>query len=88
MGEVENRMVVDSEFEHMEKESEIPNGYFDRWGTFVKEEYLLEVALEDVQKDSISRERFLEKVLDYIESDKEATEKFLKWFYPDYGKEK
>ena len=87
MAEVENRMVVASEWSAMEKESEIPKGCFDRWGTFVKEEYLLEVALEDVQKDSISRERFLELVLDYIESDKEATEKFLKWFYPDYGKE-
>ena len=88
MAEIENKMVVDEYWVDIEKKREQPDGYFDQWGSFVYRENLLEVALEDVQKDSISRERFLEKVLDYIESDKEATEKFLKWYYPDYGKEK
>lgn len=84
---VENRMLKDSEFYHMEKEPETPDGYFDQWGTFVKKEYLMEVALEEVNKDGITRERFLEKVLDYIESNEEAKVKFLKWFYPDYKEE-
>lgn len=87
MCEVENRMVVDSQWSAMEKE-ELVQGHFNRYGLFIKEEYLLEVALEDVQNDTVTRDSFLEKVLDYIESDKEATEKFLKWFYPDYGEEK
>ena len=87
MCEVENRMVVDSQWTSMEKEPEIPKGYFDRFGGFVHQDYLWEVAAAEVAKDGITKDRFLEKVLDYIESDKEATEKFLKWFYPDYGKE-
>lgn len=87
MAEIENRMVVDSEWVDIEKKREQPDGYFDQWGSFVYRENLLEVALEDVSKDGITKDRFLEKVLDYIESDKEATEKFLKWYYPDYGKE-
>ena len=80
---IENRMVVDSQWSAMEKE-DIEPGCFDRYGTFVKEEYLLEVALEDVQNDSVTRDAFLEKILDYIESDKVAMKRFLKWFYPDY----
>lgn len=88
MKEVENRMVDDSQWSNIEKEG-IEKGYFTRLGeTFVKEEYLLEVALESVQNDSYYRDSFLEKILDYIESDKEATEKFLKWFYRDYGEDK
>lgn len=85
MAEIENRMVVDSEWD--EPEEEIEKGYFTRYGTFVNEEYLLEVAMEDVQNDSFLKDSFIEEVLDYIEKDKEATEKFLKWFYPDYGEE-
>lgn len=80
---VENRMVVDSEWVDMEKE-EIEPGCFDRWGGFVKEENLLECAIESVTKDPFVKDFFLDKVLDYIESDEAATEKFLKWFYPDY----
>ena len=83
---VENRMVVDSQWSAMEKE-EIEPGYFDRWGTFVKKEYLLEVAMEDIQKDSVARGSFLELICDYIENNEEIKEKFLKWYYPDYGKE-
>lgn len=83
MGQIENRMVVDEQWAAMEKE-DIPRGQFDRWGGFVHEEYLMEVAMENVLNDSVSRDSFLEKVLDYIESDKEATKKFLQWFYPDY----
>lgn len=83
---VEHRMVVDSQWSGMEKE-EYEKGCFNQLGTFIKEEYLLEVALESVETDSYYRDLFLQKVLDYIESDKEATERFLKWFYPDYGKE-
>ena len=85
MAEIENRMVIDSEWD--EPEEEIEKGYFTRYGTFVYEEYLLEVAMEDVQNDSFVKDSFIEEVLDYIEKDKEATEKFLKWFYPDYGEE-
>lgn len=85
MAEIENRMVIDSEWD--EPEEEIEKGYFTRYGTFVNEEYLLEVAMEDVQNDSFLKDSFIEEVLDYIEKDKEATEKFLKWFYPDYGEE-
>ena len=80
---IENRMVVEWD----EPEEEIEKGYFTRYGTFVKEEYLLEVAMEDVQNDSFLKDSFIEEVLDYIEKDKEATEKFLKWFYPNYGEE-
>ena len=87
MGAIENRMVVDSEWSAMEKEPNIPNGYFDRWGGFVHQEHLLEVAVDQAINDPITRDSFLDKLFDYIESDKEATEKFLKWFYPDYGKE-
>ena len=83
---VENRMCKDSEFYYMEKEPDIPKGYFDQWGGFVHEDYLLEVALEEVSKTPITRNSFLEKVLDYIEENEEAKEKFLKWYYPDYGK--
>ena len=82
---IENRMAVDSEWLCMEDE-DIEPGHFNRYGQFVKEEYLLEVALEDVQNDSAMRDSFLEKVLDFIENDKEATKKFLKWVYPEYGK--
>ena len=85
MAEIENRMVIDSEWD--EPEEEIEKGYFTRYGTFVNEEYLLEVAMEDVQNDSFLKDSFIEEVLDCIEKDKEATEKFLKWFYPDYGEE-
>ena len=83
--EIENRMVVDSEWP--EEDKEIPRGQFDRWGVFVNEEYLLEVAMEEVQNSDIAKDSFLEKVLDYIEENEEAKEKFLKWFYPDYGEE-
>ena len=85
MKEIENRMVVDSEWP--EENKEIPRGQFDRWGGFVHEDYLLEVALEEVCNEPIARGSFLEKVLDYIEANEEATEKFLKWFYPNYGEE-
>lgn len=87
MAEIENRMVIDEQWADMEKEPEYERGYFTRYGTFVNEEYLLEVAMEDVQNDSFLKDSFIEEVLDYIEKDKEATEKFLKWFYPDYGEE-
>lgn len=84
-GEIENRMVVDSEWPEEDWGKE--PGCFSRYGTFVKKNYLLEVALEEVQSSAIARDSFLEKVLDYIEANEEATEKFLKWFYPDYGEE-
>lgn len=87
MSEVDNRMVIDEQWADMEKEPEYERGYFTRYGTFVNEEYLLEVAMEDVQNDSFLKDSFIEEVLDCIEKDKEATEKFLKWFYPDYGEE-
>lgn len=83
MAEIENRMVVDSEWSAMEKQ-DIPKGQFDRWGGFVHQDYLLEVAVDQAINDPITRDSFLDKLFDYIESDKEATEKFLKWFYPDY----
>ena len=86
MDYVENRMIVDSEWSAMEKQ-EIPKGQFDRWGGFVHQEYLLEVAVDQAINDPITRDSFLDKLFDYIESDKEATEKFLKWFYPDYKEE-
>lgn len=84
MDYVENRMVVDSEWEYMEKEPEYERGLFSRYGTFVKEEYLLEVAMEEVMSDTILKDAFLEKVLVFVESDKTAKDNFLKWFYPDY----
>ena len=87
MGEVENLQCNEEYWSGIEKEPEIPKGQFDRWGGFVHEEYLMEVATENVLNDSVTKESFLEKVLDYIENDKEATERFLKWFYPNYGKE-
>lgn len=87
MSEVDNRMVIDEQWADMEKEPEYERGYFTRYGTFVNEEYILEVAMEDVQNDSFLKDSFIEEVLDCIEKDKEATEKFLKWFYPDYGEE-
>lgn len=70
-----------------EEKKDIPKGQFDRFGGFVHQDYLLEVALEEVQSSAIARDSFLEKVLDYIEANEEATEKFLKWFYPNYGEE-
>lgn len=82
--EVENRMVVDSQWPEPE---ELEPGYFSRYGNFVKEEYLLEVAMQEIYKGSIIKDDFLEKVLNYIEGDKDATTKFLKWFYPDYREE-
>lgn len=78
--EVENRMVVDSEWD---KREELEPGCFSRFGTFVKKDYLLEVAMEQIYKESIIRDHFLENVLDYIESNKDATKKFLAWFYPN-----
>lgn len=69
------------------KKEEIPKGQFDRFGGFVYQDYLLEVALEEVQSSAIARDSFLEKVLDYIEENEDAKEKFLKWFYPNYGEE-
>lgn len=87
MVEVENRMVVDSEWSAMERDKENPRGQFDRWGSFVHEDFLLEVALEEVSKTPITRDSFIEKVLDYIESNEDAKKQFLKWFYPDYGEE-
>lgn len=86
MAEIENRLVIDSEWSAMEKQ-DIPKGQFDRWGGFVHQEYLLEVAVDQAINDPITRDSFLDKLFDYIESDKEATEKFLKWFYPDYKEE-
>lgn len=77
--EIENRMVVDSEWP---EEPEMEPGYNSRFGAFVKEEYLLEVAMEQTFKEPIIRDDFLENALDYIESNKDATKKFLKWFYP------
>lgn len=85
MPEIENRMVVDSEWS--EEKKDIPKGQFNRFGIFVYQDYLLEVALEEVQSSDIARDSFLEKVLDYIEENEEAKEKFLKWYYPDYGEE-
>lgn len=85
MGQIENRMIVDSEWSGMEKEQKLPKGYFTQLNdTFVEQDNLLEYALEQTQEDSYYRDSFLEKVLDFIDSNKEATEKFLKWFYPDY----
>ena len=86
MAEIDNRLVIDSEWSAMEKQ-DIPKGQFDRWGGFVHQDYLWEVAAEQVVNEPMSRDSFLENVLDFIESDKEATEKFLKWFYPDYKEE-
>lgn len=86
MDYVENRMVVDSEWSAMEKQ-DIPKGQFDRWGGFVHQDYLWEVAVEQTVNERLTRDSFLDAVFDYIESDKEATEKFLKWFYPDYKEE-
>ena len=83
---IENIMTIDSEWLCMEDE-DIEPGHFNRYGQFVKEEYLLEVALEDAQNDSAMRDSFLEKVLDFVENDKEATKKFLKWVYPGYLEE-
>ena len=83
---IENRMTIDSEWLCME-DADIEPGHFNRYGQFVKEEYLLEVALEDAQNDSAMRDSFLEKVLDFIENDKEATNKFLKWVYKGYLEE-
>ena len=83
--EVENWQAHDLAWN--DEKEELENGYFSRYGTFVKEEYLLEVAMEDVTTSSIVKDSFIEKVLEFIEGDKEATEKFLKWFYPDYEKE-
>ena len=84
--QIENRMVVDSEWEYMEREEEIEPGCFTRFGTFVKEEYLMEVAAEDVLHNEFVRDYFLENVLDFIESNKEAAKQFLEWYYPEYGK--
>ena len=70
-----------------EEKKDIPKGQFDRFGGFVLQDYLLEVALEEVCNEQIVRGSFLELVLDYIEENEEATEKFLKWFYPNYGEE-
>lgn len=88
MAEIENRMVVDSEWSDMERDRDIPKGQFDRFGGFVHQDYLLEVAMDEVYNEPIARGSFLEKVLDYIEEHEEAKEKFLKWFYPDYKEEK
>lgn len=84
---VENRMTVDSEWSSMEEKPDIPKGQFDRWGGFVHEDFLLEVALEEVSKTPTTRDSFLEKILDYIEENEEAKDKFLRWFYPEYKKE-
>lgn len=78
--EIENRMVVDSEWPE-EKEVQ---GYVSRYGTFVEKAYILEIAMEETTKCPMVRDTFVEMVLDYIESNEEAKEKFLKWFYPDY----
>lgn len=86
MDYVENRMVVDSEWAAMEKDN-IPKGCFDRWGGFVHQDYLWEVAVEQAVNDLITRDSFLDVVFDYIEEHEEAKEKFLKWFYPDYGED-
>ena len=79
-------MVVDSEWDAMEKE-EVELGYFDQFGTFVKEEHLLEVALESIEKDGMMKDRFVSLICDYIDSNEDAKERFLKWYYPEYGKE-
>lgn len=81
---IENRMVVDSEWSAMENNADIPKGCFDRWSGFVHQDYLWEVAVEQAVNDPITRDSFLDVVFDYIEEHKEAREKFLKWFYPDY----
>lgn len=85
---VENRLVVDAEFAGMERDKDIPKGQFDRWGGFVHEDFLLEVALEEVSKTPTTRDSFLEKILDYIEENEEAKDKFLRWFYPEYKGER
>lgn len=85
--EVDNMIVIDEQWEDMEKEPEYERGLFTRYGTFVYEEYLLEVAMEDVQNDSFVKDSFIEEVLDYIEKDKEAIKRFLQWYYPNYGEE-
>lgn len=86
MDYVENRMVVDSEWSAMEKH-DIPKGQFDRWGGFVRQDYLWEVAVEQTVNEKLTRDSFLDAVFDYIEEHEEAKEKFLKWFYPDYKEE-
>ena len=86
MDYVENRMVVDSEWSAMEKQ-DIPKGQFDRWGGFVHQDYLWEVAVEQTVNEKLTRDSFLDAVFDYIEEHEEAKEKFLKWFYPDYKEE-
>lgn len=87
MGQIENRMCIDSEWESIEKDSDIPKGCFDRWGGFVHQDYLWEVATEQAVNDPITRGSFLDVVFDYIEANEEAKEKFMKWFYPDYKEE-
>lgn len=79
--EVENWQAYDPAWD--DEKEEIEDGFFDRWGGFVKQEYLLEVAIEEVQNSEKVRSDFLDKIFDYIEENKEATETFLKWFYPD-----
>lgn len=89
MQAIENRMVVDSEWVDIEREcTPKANGYFDRWGGFVHEDYLLEVAFEEIMNNRFLAESFLENIFDYIDGNTEAEQKFLKWFYPNYGGDK
>ena len=86
MPEIENRMVVDSEWPEDDWESE--KGYFTRYGNvFVPKDKLLERAIEDVNTDSFLQSEFIEKALDLIEQQPQLQEVFLKWFYKDYEKE-
>lgn len=85
-GEIENRMVVDSEWPEENWKNE--KGFFTRWGNvFVPKDKLLESAIEDVNNDSYVKNEFVEKALDLIERQPELQEAFLKWFYKDYEKE-
>lgn len=86
MPEIENRMVVDSEWpeENWQKEK----GFFTRFGdVFIPTDKLLENAMEDVNNDSYVKNEFVEKALDLIERQPELQEVFLQWFYKDYGEE-
>lgn len=86
MPEIENRMVIDSEWPEENLESE--KGYFTRWGNvFVSQDKLFESAVEDIHNDSFVRNEFVEKVLDLIEQQPQLQEVFLQWFYKDYEKE-
>ena len=77
-------MVVDAFWPYRLPEPE-KDGYYDRMSDeFVPKGNALKYALDNLEFDDYTKERFIEDAMDHIVENNEVKEAFLKWFYKNW----